>query len=96
MADGFTGLGPRTDRLLSHAIERAMKDDVKNLITNKLLDPLSAYVYQTVKPYMITAIIGYIILLVLLVYVIYLLHKRLPEIRPVPITQSIGLGQSRS
>lgn len=81
MADGFTGLGPRTDRLLSHAIERAMKDDVKNLITNKLLDPLSTYVYQTVKPYLIAALVAYIILIMLLVYVIYQLHTRLPPVK---------------
>lgn len=72
----MTGLGPRTDRLVSYALEKALTDDVKNLITSKLIDPLTSYIYQMFKPYLIGACIAYLIIILILLYIVYLLRKR--------------------
>lgn len=72
----MTGLGPRTDRLVSYALEKALNDDVKNMITSKLVDPLTEYIFSTLRPYLIGACVAYVIVILLLAYIIYLLHRR--------------------
>ena len=71
----MTGLGPRTDRLITNAVERMFQDDVKEMLVNRLVNPMTEYVHHTVKPYLIAAGIGYGVIIIMLGVIIYLLLR---------------------
>jgi membrane-associated protease RseP (regulator of RpoE activity) len=71
-----TGIGPVTDRLLNNIIERLSSHDFKEILTDKIVDPVTEVINKKIQPYVHISIALYSILVILLVIIIYLLLKK--------------------
>jgi hypothetical protein len=71
-----TGIGPFTDKVLSSIIDKVTGDDFKEILTDKIVDPITIIINKKIRPYLYIGIFLYLIVLVLLVFIIYLLIKK--------------------
>ncbi|XWV25241.1 hypothetical protein QJ856_gp0531 [Tupanvirus deep ocean] len=71
-----TGIGPVTDRLLGTLLDKLTGGDFKDILTDKIVDPITEIINRKVKPYVYISIGLYIIVIILLALIIYLLIKK--------------------
>ncbi|XWV26501.1 hypothetical protein QJ857_gp0568 [Tupanvirus soda lake] len=71
-----TGIGPVTDRLLGTLLDKLTGGDFKDILTDKIVDPITEIINRKVKPYVYISIGLYSIVIILLALIIYLLIKK--------------------
>lgn len=71
-----TGIGPMTDRILNNIVNKVTSGDFKELLTDKIADPIMIVINKKVQPYLYGALLLYVILIILLCFIIYLLLTR--------------------
>ena len=71
-----TGIGPVTDRLLGTVIDRLANSDFREILTDKIVDPITEVVNRKIRPYIYAGVGLYTVLVVLLAIIIYLLMKK--------------------
>ncbi len=70
-----TGIGPITDRLLANILNRISNGNFKELLTDKIVEPITGIINQKIRPYIYISILLYILVIVLLIVIIYLLVR---------------------
>ncbi len=71
-----TGMGPVTDKILGTILDRVTSGDFKEILTDKIVDPITEIINIKIKPYVYVSIGLYIIVIILLIIIIYLLLKK--------------------
>jgi hypothetical protein len=71
-----TGIGPVTDRLLGNLLDRFSGNDFKEILIDKIVDPITEIINKRIQPYVYISITLYAIVIILLVVIIYLLLKK--------------------
>lgn len=71
-----TGIGPMTDRVLNMIVDRLTSGNFKEILTDKIVDPITTVVNDKIRPYIYISIILYLILVGLLLVIIYLQVKK--------------------
>ena len=71
-----TGIGPVTDRLLGTVIDRLTNSDFREILTDKIVDPITEIINRKIRPYVYVSIGLYTVVIVLLIIIIYLLMKK--------------------
>lgn len=70
-----TGIGPVTDRFINTAISRFTNGNFKEVVTEKVINPVSDIIYAKARPYIYISVGLYAIVILLLVIIIYLLIR---------------------
>lgn len=68
-----TGMGPVTDKMINDLINNCNNRIIKDLITNRLINPLTEIINKKTQPYIHFGIGLYITVIVMLCIIIYLL-----------------------
>lgn len=68
-----TGIGPMTDNFINGVLNRVAEDDVKTALGDALLEPATDILHSMLQPYVYAAVIMFIIIVCLLIWIIYLL-----------------------
>ena len=71
-----TGVGPITDRLLANILNRISNGNFKEMLTDKIVDPITGIINEKIRPYIYISVVLYIIIIILLVVIIYLLVRK--------------------
>lgn len=71
-----TGIGPFTDGLLVSILDRITSGDFREILIDKIVDPITEIINKKIKPYVYISIVLYSVVIVLMIYIIFLLKKR--------------------
>ena len=71
-----TGIGPMTDRVLNNIVDKVTSGNFQEILTNKIADPIMHIINKKTQPYIFGALVLYIIVVILLIWIIYLLLSR--------------------
>ena len=71
-----TGIGPATDNILNHILDRLTTDGFKEKLTDKIVDPITDIINKKIKPYIRISIVLYAVVVILLLFIIYLLMNK--------------------
>lgn len=67
-----TGMGPMTDKMINDLLNNCNNNIVKDLISNKLIDPITEIINRKTQPYIHFGIGLYVTVIILLCIIIYL------------------------
>ena len=71
-----TGIGPTIDRVLAMILDKFTGGNFKELLTDKIVDPITEIINRKIKPYVYVSIGLYSIVIILLIIIIYILLKK--------------------
>jgi len=71
-----TGMGPMTDRILGTVLDKITSGDFREVLTDKIVDPVTEIINKKIKPYVYISLGLYTILVIFLIIIIYLLIKK--------------------
>lgn len=71
-----TGFGPMTDKILNVFLERITSNNFKELLTDKIVSPVTQIVNEKIKPYVYISLALYMIIIFLLLFIIYILLRK--------------------
>lgn len=70
-----TGLGPITDNILKTLMDKLVGDEFKELLSDKIVDPVLQLVNAKIKPYIYGSIFLYVIVIILLLMIYFKKNK---------------------
>jgi hypothetical protein len=71
-----TGIGPTTDRMVNGIISACTTPEVKNMLTDAVINPITDIVNQKMRPYVNICVALYFAIIVLLCINIYMIYRK--------------------
>lgn len=71
-----TGIGPITDKILGAVVDKINTNEFKEMISDKVVEPITVIVTKKIQPYIYLASFMYFVLFLMLALIIYLLMNK--------------------
>ncbi len=71
-----TGMGPMTDNLLNNVADKMANREFKEIMANKIVDPVIIIIKDKVRPYVYGGVLLYALIIILLLLILFRQNKK--------------------